>query len=63
MELLMQNGTVVEGRGRFETDILVRDGRIAAMGKSLPVPAGGAGVRRGGAVYPPRPHRCPRPLP
>ncbi len=40
MELLMQNGTVVEGRGRFETDILVRDGRIAAMGKSLPVPAG-----------------------
>ena len=40
MDLLIRNGTVAESRGAYPADILVRDGRIAAMGQSLPVPAG-----------------------
>ncbi len=38
--LLLQNGRVVDGTGRsgFGGDVLVRDGRIAAVGPRLPVP-------------------------
>ena len=53
--LLLQNGTVVDGTGRsgFGGDVLVRDGRIAAVGPRLPVPEGAAAIDCRGRVVAP----------
>ena len=40
MELLIKNGTIVHSRGRFSADVLIRDGKIAAVGVDLPTAAG-----------------------
>ena len=42
MGLLIQNGTLVDPRGRCRGDVLVEDGAIAAVGQRLP--AAGAEV-------------------
>ena len=36
MDLLIQHGTLVDGRGRYEADVLIRNGVIAAVGRNMP---------------------------
>ncbi|MCR5351695.1 MAG: dihydroorotase [Bacteroidales bacterium] len=38
--LLLKSGTLVDGKGRRQADILIRDGRIAAIGPDLNAPDG-----------------------
>jgi len=38
--LIIKNGTVVTAEGRQQADVLIRDGRVAAVGPNLPVEAG-----------------------
>lgn len=35
MDLLIQHGTLVDGRGRYEADVLIQNGVIAAVGQNL----------------------------
>jgi allantoinase len=49
-EVVVGNGLVITPRGRAKVDIGVRDGRIAAIGESLPVPAGASLVDAAGLV-------------
>lgn len=35
MELLLKNGTIVDGQGKREADIWIRDGKVAEVGKNL----------------------------
>ncbi len=46
--LLIQGGTVVNADREFRADVLVRDGRIAAVGPGLAVPAGAQVLDAGG---------------
>ena len=43
MDLLLKRGTLIDAAGRREADILVRDGRIAAIGPDI-IYASGAEV-------------------
>ena len=36
MDLLIQHGTLVDGRGRYAADVLIRGGVIAAVGQNMP---------------------------
>lgn len=60
--LLLKGGRVVDGTGApaYEADVLVRDGKIAAIGRNLPAADRELDVT--GLVVAPRLHRYAQPL-
>lgn len=49
MSLVIRGGIVVNADRRFEADVLVDAGKIVAVGRDLPVPAGSETIDAGGA--------------
>ncbi|HVI73903.1 MAG TPA: dihydropyrimidinase [Anaeromyxobacteraceae bacterium] len=47
-DILVRGGTVVTERGRARADVLCKDGRVAAVGERLDVPAGAEVIDAGG---------------